>query len=292
MEETAEEGVKVPSGAFGRLSFGFLAISVLSGIALAPFWSPAHALESVESLQGGLRWGFLLRALHAYSSFGLLVTAAAHLVQVVAKRTERQLSRALWWRSALLLPLAVAALLGGFVLRGDAEAAAALAIWRRITESIPLAGPELSRFLLGTAAGDLGAVALHHAGTFALLLWLLTSEHGGRILPDARSAVLAGLVSMALAGAVPLPLGPPPGAVLAGAPPRLLLGPWYLLGLQGALVDLPVSVGWLGPLAPVILLGLVRHAPEKLRRVLVALLAAWAAAYAGFTVRLLLFPGG
>jgi len=283
---------RVPSGGFGRLSFGFLAVAVLSGVALSPFWSSTASLDSLERLQGGLRWGFFLRAIHIWSSYGLFVATAAHLVQVVAKKTERQLPPAVWWRSVLLLPVAVTALLGGFLLRGDAGSVAALAVWRSITESVPLVGPELSRLLLGTNPSDSGAVALHHAGTFTLLLWLMTSEHGGRLYPDARGTVLAGLASAALAGAVPLPLGLQPGAGAPGAPAHLLLGPWYLLGLQGALLGLPAAAGWLGPLALVLALGFLRSADERWRRALVALLVTWVAAYGVFTVRLLLFPRG
>jgi hypothetical protein len=288
MELPAATEPRASSGNFGRLAFGFLAVSVLSGVALVPFWSPSHALDGLERLQAGLPWGFLLRALHAYSSFGLLIATAAHLAQVIVARTERQLSPAVWWRSVILLPVTVAALLGGFVLRGDAESVAALAIWRRIAESVPVLGTELARLLLGTVPGDVGTAALHHAGTFALLLWLLTAEHGARLFPDARPTVLAALVSMALAGAVPLPLGPPSGAASTGAAPHVLLGPWYLLGLQGALVDLPVAAGWLGPLLLVLFLGLVRHVEMGPRRLLVALAGAWVVIYLGFTVRLLL----
>jgi len=132
-----------------------------------------------------------------------------------------------------------------------------------------------------------GAISLHHAGTFTLLLWLITAEHGRRLVPDARSLVLAGLVSAALAGAVPLSLGPPPGASPGGAP-RILLGPWYLLGLQGALVDLPVPAAWLAVLLLVLLLGFVRHADGFARKLLLALAGAWVAAWVGFTARILL----
>ena len=47
------------------------------------------------------------------------------------------------------------------------------------------------------------------------------------------------------------PPSPPTGA--------LLLGPWYLLGLQGALLHLPVAAGWLLPLLLLAAVGLVRH---------------------------------
>jgi hypothetical protein len=283
LRDAPAPGAGAPSGGFGRLSFGFLAVSVLSGIALVPFYTPGAAWESLEKIQGGLAWGFFLRGLHAYSSFCVLAATILHLAQVLTARTERQLSAGVWWRSVLLLPVTVAALLGGFVLRGDAEAVAALAIWKRILESLPLAGAEIARLSLGSVPGDLGAVALHHAGTLTLLLWLFTAEHAGRVLPDTRGTVLAALVSLALAGALPLPLGAPPSAA-----PAHLLGPWSLLGLQGALVDLPRSAGWLIPLAFVLLAGLVRHAEGRGRRALLATLAAACTAYAYFTVRVLL----
>ncbi|HQQ77649.1 MAG TPA: cytochrome b N-terminal domain-containing protein [Thermoanaerobaculia bacterium] len=272
-----------PSGGLGRLSFGFLAVSVVSGVFLVPFWTPAAAWDSLERIQGGIAWGFFLRALHAYSSFGVLVTAVLHVVQVLAAKTERQLLAGVWWRSVVLLPVTVAALLGGFVLRGDAEAVAALSIWRRILESLPLAGAEVARLFLGSVPGDLGPAALHHAGTLTLLLWCFTAEHAGRLLPDARGTVLAALVSVALAGIVPLPLGAPPSTA-----PAHLLGPWSLLGLQGALAVLPPAAGWLAPLAAVLLFGFVRHTDGRARRALLAALVAWCAAYAFFTVRVLL----
>ena len=286
LTEAAAGGARSPSGDFGRLAFGFLAVSALSGLALVPFFSPAHALEGLERLHGGIPWGFFLRAIHAFSSFGLLVTTVAHLVQVLARRTERQLAAGAWWRSVLLLPLTILALLSGFVLRGDAPAVEALAVWSRIAGTVPFLGPELARLLLGVNPGDLGAISLHHAGTFTLLLWLITAEHGRHLVPEARSLVLAGLVSAALAGAVPLPLGPPPGAFGGGAA-RILLGPWYLLGLQGALVDLPVPSAWLAPLLLVLLLGFVRHADGRARRLLLVLSGAWLGAWIGFTARIL-----
>jgi hypothetical protein len=287
LTEASLSGARPPSGDLGRLAFGFLAVSALSGLALVPFFSPAHALESLERLHGGMPFGFFLRALHAFSSFGLLVTTVAHLVQVLARRTERQLSARAWWRSVLLLPLTFLALLSGFVLRGDAAAAEALPVWSRIAGAVPFLGPELQRLLLGVIPGDVGAISLHHAGTFTLLLWLVTAEHGQRLVPDARSLVLAGLVSAALAGTVPLPLGPPPGASPGGAA-RILLGPWYLLGLQGALVDLPISAAWLGPLLFVLVLGLVRGAGGRARQLLLVLACTWVAAWVGFTARILL----
>jgi hypothetical protein len=280
----SKELSRTASGVFGRIAFGFLAISVLSGVALAPFWSAERPFDSLEQITGAIPWGFFLRSLHVVSAYALLVTAVWHVVEVLARRTERQLGAGAWWLSVSLLPLAVCALLGGFVMRGDAEANAALAIWRRITESLPAVGPRLAALFLGTSPHDLGAVALHHAGSFTLLLWLLTAAHAERLAPDLRSWTLAGLVTVALAGALPIGLGHAPSAEA----PHLLQGPWYLLGLQGALMNLPVFLGWSAPLALVLLLGLVRHAAGRARGALLASLLALLAADLAFTARLFL----
>ena len=267
----------------GRLTFGLLAVAVLSGLALAPFWSAGRPLESLEALNGATPWGFFLRGVHALSAWGFLLATLSHLVEVLWKRTDLRLAPAVWWRSVALLPVSVLALLGGFLMRGDAEAQAALAVWREVSASFPVAGRVLASLLLGVPGSDLAPVALHHAGTFTLLAWLLTVEHGKTLAPDLRSTVLAALGSFAAAGLLPVSLGPataPEGA--------LLLGPWYLLGLQEALVHLPVAAGWLLPLLLLLALGLARHAEGRARAALLAFAAAWGAGYLALTARILL----
>jgi hypothetical protein len=270
----------------GRLTYGLLAVAVLSGLALAPFWSAARPLESLETLNGATPWGFWLRGVHTLSAWGFLLGTLAHLVEVLWRRSDARLSPAVWWRSVALLPVSVLALLGGFLMRGDAEAQAALAVWRETSASFPLAGRALASLLLGVPGADLAPVALHHAGTFTLLAWLLTAEHGRTLVPDLRSTVLAALGSFAAGGLLPVSLGPstPP----AGS---LLLGPWYLLGLQGALLHLPVAAGWLLPLLLLGAVGLVRHVEGRLRAALLAFAAAWGAGYLAFTIRLLVVAG-
>lgn len=65
----------------GRLTFGLLAVAVLSGLALAPFWSAGRPLESLEALNGATPWGFFLRGVHALSAWGFFLGTLAHLVE-------------------------------------------------------------------------------------------------------------------------------------------------------------------------------------------------------------------
>ena len=273
------------SGNFGRLALALAALSLLSGAALVPFYDPAAPLPSLERITGGLPWGAFLRSLHAWSSFLLLAATVVHAFEVVWKRTEAQLPPAVWWRSLLLLPLVVLALLGGFVLKGDAEAQAAAEVWRSVMASVPLVGRELATLFLGPQPASLGAVALHHAGTLSILIVLFSLEHGKLLWPGARPATLAALAATAAAGLVIPSLGPPPPGPSDHGP---LLGPWALLGLQGLLVDLPAAAAWLLPLAGLLLVGTLRHARGKSRTVLLVLLGGGVILYAAATVRALL----
>ena len=272
---------------FGRLALGLLAVEVATGVAVAAFYSPGHALADVEALEAGVPYAWLLRALHGYAGLLLLVATFAHVVESLWYRLERRLTPGVWWRSVLLVPVLLGALLGGFVLRGDADAVAAHQVWRGLLNDLPLAGGLLSRLLLGARQGDLGTVLAHHAGTFTVLLWVGAIEHGRRVWPDTVSMVIGTTAVLLLAAAVPLPLGPatPPAA-------GLLLGPWYLMGLQGALLWLPQVAAWILPGVALGALGAARHLDGRARRGALTVLGASLVAWTGFTFALLLVTKG
>ena len=266
----------------GRWTVALLALVVASGVALVPFYAPERPLQSLEGVAAGVPWAWWLRGVHWFAALGLLLCTVGHLVETVWARAWARMPAGAWWRAVLLLPLLVAAMLGGFALRGDAEAVAALSVWRGVVASIPGSGADLATLLLGPAGGGLGAVALHHAGTFTIGFAAIASEHVRRPWPEVRAFAIAALVVAVAAALIPVGLG----AAVVG--PGGLIGPWYLLGVQGALLDLPVEAGWIGPLLPVVALGMLRHAGERARPWVIGGLIAWIVAYAGFTVRALL----
>ena len=265
----------------GRWTVALLALVIASGVVLVPFYAPERPLESLEAIRAGVPWAWWLRGLHWFAALGLLLCTVGHVVETVWVCAWVRMPAGAWWRAVLLLPLLVVALLGGFVLRGDAEAVAALGVWRGVVASIPVLGPDIATLLLGPAGGGLGAVALHHAGTFTILFAAIAIEHVRRPWADVSAFAIASLVVGIAAALVPVGLGP------AVAGPGGLIGPWYLLGVQGALLDLPVEAGWIGSLLPIAAMGLLRHAGERERPWVLAGLVAWVVVYAGFTVRAL-----
>jgi len=234
-------------------------------------------------MEAGIPWAWFVRNLHWTSALGLTLATLAHVVEVAWYRTERTLKPQIWWAAVASVPVLVMALLGGYLMRGDADAVGAFEVWRGILKSLPLWGDELSLLFLGPEVADLSAAAVHHAGTFTLGLWLLTTLHGKRMWPDRRSLVLAVLLSAALAGMVQIALGPPLGASVGHR-----LGPWYLLGLQGLLIELPRAIGWLGPVVALALLGAVRHLDGRARTAALGLLVVLTVGYGAEALRLVL----
>lgn len=272
----------------GRLAMGLLAVTVLSGIALVPLYSPSQPLASLEAIESGIRWAWLARALHWVSASGLLVITLAHVVEVLLIRADQRLSRAQWWRALCLAPVVVLAMLSGFVLQGTADASAALAIWRAVVTSTPAIGPSLARLTLGLTASDLSTVAIHHCATFTLVIVLLSADHARRLVADSRALILTALATLCVAALITVPLGPPE----APTDGTLLLGPWYLLGLQGALRLWPVAVGWFAPLLMLAPLAALPGSDAKRRRWMLLSTLALTLGYLGLSVHLLMIATG
>lgn len=166
---------------------------------LVPFYRPNVPLESTEKLYAGFPWTWWFRAAHAFSGRGLLGCTMAHVVETLLAKAERSLALGVWWRAVMLLPVLIGALLGGFVLRGDAEATAALNVWRGVLETVPVFGRDLAVFLLGPRHGGVHTVALHHVAGFTILFWIATAEHAHRLWPDVRALALALLLTVVAA---------------------------------------------------------------------------------------------
>ena len=242
----------------GQLLWAAFAVVAASGVALGALYDPGAPLASVEVIQRAAPLGWAIRAVHRLSANAMLVLLLLHTIDHLIARSYRRSGAAAWWRLVGVLVLGVGAMLGGFLLRGDAESHAAHAVAIGVTRAVPGIGADLAAFLWGTPGGSLHVVYLHHLVTFTLLPWLLAIEH-------ARRAWAGWLVSAALLTAVTalaLVVHPGPGlpvGIFAGP----LHGPWYLAGLQQGLRWLaPLMAGVAVPLLGSGLLGALGHLPE------------------------------
>ena len=258
-------------------------ICALSGIALIPAFKAHAPLDSLVLLLLKNPSGLFVRSMHYWSAQGFLVLTLAHIADHFLRRSETSVRFGIWVRLVLVIPVVVAAMLSGFLLRADSAAVQALQVLRALLGFIPILGSALPRLLTGSGT-DLTAIYLHHACTATLVIWLVTIEHARRIMPSSRS------VWWTLPPVLLLSLLLAPG--LEWRSDAVEKGPWYLVGLQEALHWLPRPqwVVWftLAALASLVLLPRVSPRPGSLIRWSIGIAAV---AYTALTVVGLVFRG-
>ncbi len=268
----------------GMLSLGAFGLCAASGIMLVPVYASASPLDSLALLSLKNPAGIFVRSLHYWSAQAFLVLTFAHIVDHLLRRSEKVIRFGAWLRLSLTIPVIIAAMLSGFLLRGDAAAIQALPVLRSLLGFIPLIGTGLRRLLTGTGA-DLSTIYLHHACTATLIMWLITAEHSRRILPTVRS--LGWITPAVLFFSLFLVPG------LQWRTSSVEKGPWYLVGLQELLhwLSRPQIVVWLGS-AFLGLLILLPRLPSHMHTAARWTLAVSTLLYVGLTIVGLGFRGG
>jgi ubiquinol-cytochrome c reductase cytochrome b subunit len=245
----------------GDLGYAALAVVLVTGGALGLLYDPAHPTSSLESIQGAVSYGWLLRAAHYWASQLLVGVVGLHLLDQLWFQGIRRVSAAAWWRLVVVVVLLGGAMFSGFLLRGDAEAGAAHRIAQTVLGAVPVVGRALAAVFLDPPESALPRVFLHHVVTFTVLPWLLCIEHARKVWSGPLLAVDVLVVVTVAALFLQPGLGSPPGA--AG---RILWGPWYFMGVQELLRSLPF---WLPalvlPLVVVLVLGALRHVAGNVR---------------------------
>jgi ubiquinol-cytochrome c reductase cytochrome b subunit len=271
----------VPGGArfayaAGSVLVVLLGLQAATGAALAFVYTPstAGAWASLVYLERAVPAGALVRGLHHFGAWAIVIVLGLHLVQTAlfgAHRAPRELT---WWSGLGLGALVFAFALTGYLLPWDQRGYWATRVATDIAGGQPLVGPWLRRLLQGgSGLGNLTLTrfyALHvlvlPAAALALLAFHLVSfrRHGitpgwrvregdpvGRFWPDQlwRDAVLAlaAVLAVFLAARGGAGLGPPadPAGHFEPRPE------WYFLPLFELLrlVHGPHAV-WLASLVP------------------------------------------
>ena len=265
------------------LAFAAFVICALSGIVLIPAFKAHAPLDSLALMSLKNPVGLFVRSLHYWSAQAFLVLTLTHIADHFVRRSETNVRFGVWVRLVLVIPVTVAVMLSGFLLRADAAAVEALQVLRALLGFTPFVGSTLRRVLTGSGT-DLTTIYLQHACTATLVIWLLTIEHARRIMPSSR-AVLWALPPVLLFSLLLVP-------GLEWRPEAVEKGPWYLVGLQEALhwFARPQWVVWFTFAALVFLILLPRLSPfpaSVIRRTI----AIAAIGYATLTVVGLTFRG-
>ena len=181
----------------GGMTLFLLLVQIGTGILLLFYYRPSadEAYESIQFLMAEVRFGWLIRSLHAWAANLMIFTLFLHLFSVLLLKAFRPPRELTWFSGVFLLTLALTFGFTGYLLPWNQLAYFATSVGTQITGAIPVVGQFLLRLLRG---GDdiTGAtltrfyaihVALLPAATALLMglhLWLV-QRHGMSVPPGA-----------------------------------------------------------------------------------------------------------
>ncbi|MCE9618877.1 MAG: cytochrome b N-terminal domain-containing protein [Planctomycetes bacterium] len=136
---------------FGSASLMFFMIQVVTGILLATLYVPsaAEAFSSLQNIDQQVPFGWMLRALHAWSSNAMVLMVAIHMSQVFLHASFKFPRELMWMVGVLLLFGTLALAFTGQIMRWDQDAYWGLGIGASIVDRVPLMGNSLRNLMLG-----------------------------------------------------------------------------------------------------------------------------------------------
>jgi quinol-cytochrome oxidoreductase complex cytochrome b subunit len=277
---------RVPAGALrltytwglGGISATLALCLAVTGLLLMFRYEPTvdRAYTSIQILESQVAFGSLVRGIHHWSANLLVITAFLHLTRVLLTGGFKQ-GRAGNWRVGLLLLLLVLIFnFTGYLLPWDQLAYWAITVSTSLISYIPLAGPEISRFVLGGSQVGQGALSNFyalHVAVLPVIMAVALSYHFWKVRKDGglsqpladeaegkRLSTIPHLVQREFAAAVgiftavvlwamliPTPLGELANPAQSPNPAKAA---WYFAGLQELLLHMHA-------LAAMALIGLV-----------------------------------
>ena len=247
-----------------------LILLFLSGFLLKFVYEPSlgGAYGSIVALNEQVPLGRLLRNLHRWSGYALLLVAFLHFLRVFYTSAFLRPRRANWLVGLVLLGIVTLSNFTGYLLPWDQISYWAVTISTSTLDYLPLLGPDLKRWVLGGAepgqATLLNFYALHTAVLPVALLFLVSfhfwriRKAGGIVPQRAPGEVVAGpppmirtvphlvtreaalaltvvAILLAIAMALDAPLAQQANPGLSPNPTK---APWYFMGVQEILLHL------------------------------------------------------
>ena len=136
---------------FGSATLMFFVIQVVTGVCLGTMYAPsaAEAWQSLRYIDKEVPAGWMIRALHGWSSNAMVVMMAIHMLQVFLHASYKYPRELNWITGVCLLLVVLALAFTGQVMRWDQDAYWGLGIGASITDRIPVFGSQIRDLLLG-----------------------------------------------------------------------------------------------------------------------------------------------
>lgn len=136
---------------FGSATLMFFVIQIVTGIMLATLYVPsaAEAYESLQYIDEQVPFGWMVRAIHGWSSNAMVLMMLVHMSQVFLHASYKFPRELTWMVGVLLMVCTLALAFTGQVMRWDQDAYWGLGIGAAIIDRVPLIGNELRAIVLG-----------------------------------------------------------------------------------------------------------------------------------------------
>ena len=188
---------------FGSATLMFFTIQLVTGVCLATVYAPsaAQAWESLNYIDKEVPMGWMLRALHGWSSNAMVVMMAIHMLQVFLHASYKYPRELNWITGVFLLLTTLALAFTGQVMRWDQDAYWGLGIGAAIADRIPLVGDQVRALLLGGPI--IGGETLNRF--FALHVFILPGAALGLVGLHMMLIIKNGISEMPKPGAIVVP---------------------------------------------------------------------------------------
>ncbi len=163
----------------GGITFFGIVVLIITGVWLAQYYNPdpAAARASVLYIQNSVRFGDVIRGIHVWTAYLVVITAALHLIRI-AVTASYKIPREINWLVGLglLILLLFGGVFTGTVLRWDQEAYEAMSHNMEIASFFGTVGGFFSDAFT-SSVGTLPRIYLAHVSVIPVLILLLLVVH-------------------------------------------------------------------------------------------------------------------
>lgn len=186
--------VEIPHGVrtyfLGGMTLFFLGVQVITGILLALYYraSPEDAYQSVLYIMNQVRFGWLIRSIHAWGANLMIAACVLHMLRIYFQGAYKKPREMTWMVGVVLLLITLGFGFTGYLLPWDQRAFWATTVGTEIAGAVPVVGDLTLRFLRNGASvsgltltrffGIHTLVLPLSVGLFVLIHLLLIHEQG------------------------------------------------------------------------------------------------------------------
>jgi cytochrome b6 len=166
----------------GGVTLFLFSVQVITGFLLLLYYrtTPEGAYESVQFIMTRVRFGWLIRSIHAWSANLLILSAFVHMFVTYFRRTYRKPRETAWLTGFFLLVLTLGSGFSGYLLPWNELAFFATKVGTRLAGAIPGFGNHLMTYLRGgeEVTGDtLTRFFGFHVAVFPIGILLVLAVH-------------------------------------------------------------------------------------------------------------------